>query len=69
MSSRDPPPPLSGSQATRSKTRGGYDGSQELASSRDPWHHHPSPKLQDRRQEEVMMRDKNLRVPGTPGRL
>ena len=35
--------------------------------SRDPRHHHPIPKLQDRRQEEIMMGDKNLRVPGTLG--
>ena len=30
-------------------------------------HQHPVPKLQEGRQEEIMMGDKNLRVPGTPG--
>ena len=36
-------------------------------SSRDPPHHHPVPKLQERTQEEIMMGNKNLPVPGTPG--
>ena len=64
--SRDPAP-LSGSQVTRSETRGDYDGRQELAIFRDPRHHHPAPKLQEGRQEEIMMGDKNLGVPATKG--
>ena len=39
---------------------GDYDGRQERASSLDTQHHHPAPKLQEWRQEEVMMGDKNL---------
>ena len=65
-SSRDPPAPQSGSQAARRETRGDHDGRQELASSRDPPHYPLVPKLQEGRQEEIMMGDKNLRVPGTP---
>ena len=42
----------------------------DLAISRDPRHHQPAAKLQklqEGNQEEIMMGDKNLRVPGTPG--
>ena len=60
-----PAPP--GSQATRIDTRGDYDGITELPSSRDSRHHHPVPKLQEGRQEEITIGDIHLRVPGTPG--
>ena len=64
------------SQATGRKTRGGYDGRQRSAIFRDPWHHHgkqgpgiyhPVPKLQEGRQEEVMVGDKDWRLSGIPG--
>ena len=45
------------------KTRGNHGGRQELPISRDPWHHHPVPKLQARRQEQVTMGDKDWQVP------
>ena len=54
-------------QATKRETRGDYDGRQEMPISRDHPHHHPAPMLQEGRQEEIMMGDKNLRVPVTPG--
>ena len=73
LASSGSPAPASGSQATqatRRETRGDYDGRQELASFRDPRHHHPVPKvhkLQEGRQGEIMMGDKNLQVfPGAP---
>ena len=44
-----------------------FDGRQDLTSSRASRRHHPVPDLQERRQEEIMMGDKNLRVPGSPG--
>ena len=44
-----------GCQATRRETRRDYDERQGFTISRDPRHHRPVPKLQERRQEEIMM--------------
>ena len=62
------PAPPSGSQATRMETRGDYDGRQEeMPISRHHRHHHPAPKLQERKQDQIMMGDKTWQFPGTPG--
>ena len=47
------PAAQSGSHATRRETREHSDGRQELAISQDPRHHHPVPKQQKGRQEEI----------------
>ena len=41
-------------QVTRRETRADYDGRQDLAISQDPRHHHPAPKLQEGRQEQIV---------------
>ena len=56
-----PPAPPSGSQATRREPRGDSDGRQDW---RYPRRHHPVPKLQDEREEKIMMED--WRFPQTP---
>ena len=47
---------------TRRETRADYDGRQELAMSWECRHHHPVPKLQEGRQEEIMMGDNSCRT-------
>ena len=61
---RGPPTPPSSSQAARIMTRGDDDGRQNLAISRDPWHHHPALKLQEGKQEQIIMGDKTWPFPG-----
>ena len=43
-------------------------GDKDWRFPRTPWHHHSVPKLEQGRQEEIMIGDKNWRFPaGTPG--
>ena len=56
----DPPAALADEQGDK---KADYDGRQGLAISRQ---HHPVLKLQDGRQEEIIMGDKDWRFPGIP---